>query len=104
MANPQRVPDPQDPMNPVPPLSSDPFDQRLNPANTQDPRYKQTILQERSGGTGVLIAAVVLVLAVVAYFVFAPGTGNTPTTDQPATTTEPAAPAPDASCSGSSSA
>ena len=45
MANPQRVPDPQDPMNPVPPLSSDPLDQRLNPANTQDPRYKQTILQ-----------------------------------------------------------
>lgn len=96
MANPQRAPDPQDPMNPVPPLSSDPFDQRMNPANTQDPAYDNRVtVQERSGGTGVLIAAVVLVLAIVAYFMFAPGTTNMPAPDQP-TTTEPAAPAPTA--------
>ena len=81
MANPERVPDPRhnDPIDPVPPLGADPFDPRLTPANTQDPYVdNRTVVQERRSGSGVLIAAVVLVLAVIAYFVFAPSTSNTP--------------------------
>jgi hypothetical protein len=100
MANPARVPDPRhtDPLNPIPPADADPFtpDAR-NPANSSDPRVVNRV-EGRSGGSSVLIAAIVLVLAVIAYFIFAPGTGNTPPAPgEPATTTtEPAAPAPDA--------
>jgi len=91
MANPARVPDP---LNPVPPAGADPFtpDAR-NPAN--DPRVVNRV-ETRSGGSSVLIAAIVLVLAVIAYFIFAPGTDNAPVTPPATTTTEPAAPAPDA--------
>lgn len=96
MANPARVPDPRtDPLNPVPPAGADPFtpDAR-NPANSSDPRVVNRV-EARSGGSSVLIAAIVLVLAVIAYFVFAPGSDNAPV--EPATTTtEPATPAPDA--------
>ena len=99
MANPARVPDPRpDPLNPVPPAGADPFtpDAR-NPANTSDPNVVNRV-ESRSGGSSVLIAAIVLVLAVIAYFIFAPGTGETPPAPgEPATTTtEPATPAPDA--------
>ena len=99
MANPARVPDPRpDPLNPVPPAGADPFtpDAR-NPANTSDPNVVNRV-ETRSGGSSVLIAAIVLVLAVIAYFIFAPGTGETPPAPgEPATTpTEPATPAPDA--------
>ena len=99
MANPARVPDPRpDPLNPVPPAGADPFtpDAR-NPANTSDPNVVNRV-ETRSGGSSVLIAAIVLVLAVIAYFIFAPGTGETPPAPgEPATTTtEPAMPAPDA--------
>ncbi len=99
MANPARVPDPRpDPLNPVPPAGADPFtpDDR-NPANTSDPRVVNRV-ESRSGGSSVLIAAIVLVLAVIAYFVFAPASDNTPVAPgEPATTTtEPATPAPDA--------
>ena len=98
MANPARVPDPRpDPLNPVPPAGADPFtpDAR-NPANTSDPRVVNRV-ESRSGGSSVLIAAIVLVLAVIAYFVFAPGSTNAPAPGEPATTTtEPATPAPDA--------
>jgi hypothetical protein len=100
MANPARVPDPRhtDPLNPVPPAESDPFtpDAR-KPTDTSDANVINRV-EGRSGGSSVLIAAIVLVLAVIAYFVFAPGTGNTPAPgEQPATTTtEPATPAPDA--------
>lgn len=106
MANPSRIPDPRDPANPSTPLGTDPLssDPRLNPANSQDPRAvdNRNIVESRSAGSGVLIAAVVLVLAIIAYFVFAPGTDTavTPTDDtvttEPATPTDPAAPAPDA--------
>lgn len=93
MANPARVPDP---LNPVPPTDPDPFtpDAR-NPANNSTVVNR---VEGRSGGSSVLIAAIVLVLAVIAYFVFAPGSGDSPpATGEPATTTtEPAAPAPDA--------
>ena len=99
MANPARVPDPRpDPLNPVPPTGDDPFtpDAR-NPANTSDPNVVNRV-ETRRGGSSVLIAAIVLVLAVIAYFIFAPGTGETPPAPgEPATTTtEPATPAPDA--------
>ena len=96
MANPARVPDPRpDPLNPVPPAGADPFTpEARNPANNSDPRVVNRV-ESRSGGSSVLIAAIVLVLAVIAYFVFAPGSDNAPV--EPATTTtEPAAPAPDA--------
>ncbi len=100
MANPARVPDPRftDPTNPVPPAGADPFtpDTR-NPANTSDPRVVNRV-ETRGSGSSVLIAAIVLVLAVIAYFVFAPGSENAPPAPgEPAvTTTEPAAPAPSA--------
>jgi hypothetical protein len=97
MANPARVPDPRpDPLNPVPPAGADPFtpDTR-NPANNSDPRVVNRV-ESRSGGSSVLIAAVVLVLAVIAYFIFAPATENTPPAPDGTTTTEPATPAPDA--------
>ena len=74
MANPARVPDPRhtDPLNPVPPTGADPFTpESRDPAN--DPRVVNRV-ESRSGGSSVLIAAIVLVLAVIAYFVFAPGT------------------------------
>lgn len=95
MANPDRVPDPRlnDPLNPIPP-GSDPTDPRLHPANT--PVDNRVVVQS-SRGSGILIAAVVLVLAIIAYFLFVPGGTNTavPPGEQPAAT-EPAAPAPDA--------
>ena len=74
MANPARVPDPRptDPLNPVPHSGADPFNpDPRNPANSQEPHIINRV-ESRSGGSGVLIAAVVLVLAVIAYFVFAP--------------------------------
>lgn len=95
MANPDRVPDPRlnDPLNPMPP-GSDPADPRLNPANT--PVDNRVVVQSNRG-SGVLIAAVVLILAIIAYFLFVPGGTDTAVApgEQP-TATEPAAPAPDA--------
>jgi hypothetical protein len=102
MANPSRIPDPRvnDPDNPSTPVGADPLssDPRLNPANSQDPRVvdNRNVVQSRGVGSGVLIAAVVLVLAVIAYFVFAPGTDTAVTPTGDAVTTEPATPAPDA--------
>lgn len=102
MANPARIPDPRlDPVDQVPP-STDPLtpDPRLSPANSSDPRFVNRV-ESRGMGSGVLIAAIVLVLAVVAYVIFAPGSGtNVPAApDTPAVTEPappPAAPAPDA--------
>jgi len=99
MANPARVPDPindprlNDPANPVPP--ADPFTtEARRPAN--DPSVVNRV-ETRSGGTSMLIAGIVLVLAVIAYFVFAPGSETVTAPTEPATTTtEPATPAPDA--------
>ncbi|EHK58556.1 hypothetical protein [Allomesorhizobium alhagi] len=101
MANPSRIPDPRqnDPDNPSTPVGADPLssDPRLNPANSQDPRVvdNRNVVQSRGAGSGVLIAAVVLVLAVIAYFVFAPGTDTAMTPGADTTTTEPATPAPE---------
>jgi len=97
MANPERAPDPRydDPLNPLPPAGSDPVDRRPDPANTQDPYIdNRVVMSERRSGSGVLIAAVVLVLAVIAYFVFAPGTSNAPGPAEQPAATEPATPAP----------
>ena len=93
MANPARVPDP---LNPVPPSEADPFtpDSR-NSSNKPDPGVVNRV-ESRSGGSSVLIAAIVLVLAVIAYFIFAPATENTPPAPGAPATTEPATPAPDA--------
>jgi hypothetical protein len=102
MANPSRIPDPRlnDPANPSTPVGADPLssDPRLNPANSQDPRVvdNRNVVESRGAGSGVLIAAVVLVLAIIAYFVFAPGTDTAVTPTDGTVTTEPATPAPDA--------
>jgi hypothetical protein len=101
MADPARKYDPdpavgQDPFNPapapIPGLGPDPV--------ATDARRGDTIIDNRgvtrTGGNGLLIGAVIVVLAVVAFFIFGPDSNDTvgPVTE-PATT-EPAAPAPDA--------
>ena len=96
MANPARIPDDprvvEDPANHLPPLGADPLspEPRLA-ANDPDVVQTRIVQNERSGGTSVLIAAVVIALAVIAYFLFAPGASETPAPDQP-TAAEPAAP------------
>lgn len=100
MANPARkYDDPQDPrlvndpLNPTPPLGPDPLtaEPRLS---TDRPRPEDPVMRsDRGMGTSVLIAAIVLVLAVIAYFAFGPrGTETVTPTQQPAAT-EPATPA-----------
>jgi hypothetical protein len=100
MANPQRIPDPRytDPVNPVPPLTPDPYatEQRPLAANSESPRVINNRVESRGSGTTVLIAAVVLALAVIAYFMFAAGTDTTTLPADPAVTEQPVAPAPDA--------
>ena len=78
-----------DPLNPTTAVPG--VDPRIQAAN-EDPRVNNIpVVESRGPGNGVIIAAVVLVLAVIAYFMFAPGT-NAPA-PEPATTSEPAAPA-----------
>jgi len=100
MADPARKYDPdpalgQDPFNPapapIPGLGPDPV--------ATEARRGDTIIDNRgavagTGGNGLLIGAVIVVLAVVAFFVFGPSFRETaaPPATQPATT-EPAAPA-----------
>jgi hypothetical protein len=107
MADPARKYDPdpavgQDPFNPapapIPGLGPDPV--------VTETRRGETIVDNRgpvtgTGVNGLLIAAVIVVLAVVAFYVFAPSSNDTagpvtqPATTEPApATTEPAAPAP----------
>lgn len=97
MANPDRAPDPRhtDPLNPVPPPTDDPFiSEAHRPVDPSDPRTVNRI-ENRSGGSSVLIAAIVLVLAVIAYFIFAPGSEQAPPApDQAPATTEQTTPAP----------
>lgn len=105
MANPARkYDDPQDPrlvndpVNPVPPLGTDPAEP---PMSADMPRADDPVMRtDRGMGTSVLIAAVVLVLAVIAYFMFGPqGTETVTPTDQPAATepATPSTPAPESS-------
>jgi len=100
MAQPNRIPDPRlteqvpPPAGPIPgvdPLAGAP----IHPANTQDPRIDPRVTAERTAGAGSgwLVALVVVVLALAAYFMFAPNREATvPAGD--AVTTEPVAPAP----------
>lgn len=105
MAEPARKYDPdpvvgQDPFNPVPPRLTDPVgaDPLMTDIGRTDPVLdnRPVVVSERSGN-GLLIGAVIVVLAVVAFYIFGPGSSETvaPPATQPATT-EPAAPAPDA--------
>lgn len=107
MANPARNPrdvDPTitpDPFNPLPPVATDPVEERY--ANANDPRVVQNrvdVQAERRTGTSVLIAAVVLIIALVAYLIFASSPDPaTVAPEGPAATApaDPAAPAePDA--------
>jgi hypothetical protein len=89
----------EDPANPLPPIGADPL--------TPDPRYAandrerietRIIETNRGSGTAVLIGAVVIVLAIIAYFAFANRTANTPAAPEQPAATEPAAP--DASAPG----
>jgi hypothetical protein len=89
MATPVRSSDPRDPrldpMSPIPPADSDP----LNP-RTVDPRIDNRPTMQSKTSNGILIAAVIAVLAVIAYFMFAGGS-PTPTDEaSPPATTEPA--------------
>jgi len=71
----------------------DPLDPRVT--NTTDNIVdNRPVVEGRGVGNGAIIAALVLVLAVIAYFVFAPGTSQAPAPTEPATTSEPVAPAP----------
>lgn len=86
-----------DPRHPTDPVGApvDPLDPRVTNAS-DDLIDNRRVVEGRGAGNGAIIAAIVLVLAVIAYFVFAPGSSETPAPNEPATTTEPAAPAPDA--------
>ncbi|WP_200957776.1 hypothetical protein [Mesorhizobium sp. Root157] len=85
MANPNK-PDPNDPrltdpLNPVPPLS------------TSDPRIgNRPPMGQRSSGSTWLIALIVIVLAIVAYYIFVRSEPAVPTAEQPAATESAPAP------------
>jgi hypothetical protein len=89
------LPPHEDPLNPTR-HPTDPA--AADPLVTPNATYNQTNVTPRSGsGNGILIGAVVVVLALVAYFVFVP-TGGTPGTDaEPTAATESVTPAPSAS-------
>ncbi len=91
----------EDNLNPIPPLGPDPRTPEPRIAsNDTVPGSTAVVNTDRGAGTGVLIAAVVIVLAVIAFFVFGRGGADVPadTTaapEQPAVT-EPGAAAPEA--------
>ncbi len=82
--------DPKDGLDPIfTPI--DPMDPRVT--NAQDNVVdNRSVVAQRGAGNGAIIAAIVVILAVVAYFMFAPGTSQTPAPGEPATTVEPATP------------
>jgi hypothetical protein len=90
MADPARDYDPprppQDPFNPIPPERSDPLGPE--PLMTDLERRDEEMLADRpssfGAGNGLLIAAVVVILAAVAFYIFGPGADNTPTAQIPA--------------------
>lgn len=93
-----------DPFNPMPPLTPEETAaaERRADANADERRIEDRvdIQSERRTGTSVLIAAVVLIIALIAYLVFASTEQDTAVPPEgPAMTTEPAgeaAPAPNA--------
>ncbi len=97
MANPARIPDPRsdDPLDPAATSRLDPVTgEPRTSAKFDEPRVVNRV-ETRSGGSGIMIAGVVLVLAVIAYFVFAPASDDA-VAPEPATTADPATPAPEA--------
>jgi len=90
-----------DPFNPLPPLTPEEAaaEQRYANANERRIENRVDVQAERRTGTSVLIAAVVLILALIAYLVFASGTPDTALPPEGPAMTEPAgeaAPAPNA--------
>lgn len=86
----------EDPINPVPPLGPDPRTPEPRFASNDPAPGSTTLVRaDRGAGTGVLIAAVVIVLAVIAFFVFGRAGTDVPSgataPGQPAVT-EPAGP------------
>ncbi len=84
------------------------FDDPQNPLGNRPPadhtvKNVQPVRQERGMGTSVVIAAIVLVLAVIAYFLFGPSRTQITTTANPPAATEPA-PAPAAPSASTQSA
>lgn len=55
-----------------------------------DTAPERAVVEGRGAGSGALIAAIVVALAILAYFYFAPGTAETPVPAEPTTTSEPA--------------
>jgi hypothetical protein len=93
MASPLRNPDPRDPrldpMAPIPPAGSDRMDPDYRPS-VADPRIENRPSVRSSTSNGILIAAIIAVLVVIAYFMFG-GSPRTPTNEAvPPATTEPA--------------
>ncbi len=83
----------EDPINPVPPLGPDPRTPEPRIASNDPRPGATTVVQaDRGAGTGVLIAAVVIVLAVIAFFVFGRSGPDTATLPEQPAATEPAAP------------
>jgi hypothetical protein len=111
MANPANTIDPTEarprPVNPAASVNLDPLDP-LAPAgapiqpNLEGPPLvdNRSYVESRSRNTGVVVAGVIAVLAILAYFLFAPGGDNVPaavnaptvTETQPTTDATPAAP------------
>lgn len=52
------------------------------------------VVENRGPGSGAIIVGIILVLAIVGYFVIAPRMGSQPAPSAPATTSEPATPEP----------
>jgi hypothetical protein len=110
MADPARKYDPdpsagQDPFNPAPRPSSDPLaPEPLTTDIGRDDPYVESRRDARgASGNGLLIGAVIVILAAIAFYIFGPGATETtaPPAETPATTaapapsgTAPAAPAP----------
>ncbi|MGE0501132.1 MAG: hypothetical protein AB7I79_05650 [Rhizobiaceae bacterium] len=86
-----------DPFNPIPPLGADSVDPRTG---ANDPHYVEnrvSVQSERRTGASVLVAAIVIVLAAIAYFMFSGNdeavvpAGDAPAVTAPETTTPPVA-------------
>jgi hypothetical protein len=86
-----------DPFNPMPPLTPEAAlaEERHANANERPIVNRVDVQAERRTGTSVLIAAVVLIIALIAYLVFASGDPETAVPPQGTAVTEPA-PAPTA--------
>lgn len=80
-----------DPRYPDPGPGDPALNRPLDPAN--GPAAGHRVVEGRGPGNGAIIAAIVVVLAILAYMFFAPGTAETPVPGEPATTTTEPAPA-----------